>query len=92
MRPRRAQPEDAQGRPAESEAICGKEQRRLTKQLMIFSLKKDQAVFAWFFLWLTTSKFPFIPRFKHRFSLGYIRCGSKKNSSQIYKLSRSRRR
>ncbi|KMJ59336.1 hypothetical protein AB685_00125 [Bacillus sp. LL01] len=32
-----------------SGAICGKEQRRLTKQLMIFSLKKDQAVFAWFF-------------------------------------------
>ena len=27
LRPRRAQPEEAQGRPAESEAICGNQQR-----------------------------------------------------------------
>ncbi|KPB03305.1 hypothetical protein AAV98_17915 [Bacillus sp. CHD6a] len=32
--------EEAQGRPVESEAICGKEQRHLTKQQMFFALKR----------------------------------------------------
>ncbi len=47
LRPRRLA-EEAQGRPVESEAICGKEQRGL------INLLKDRAVSARFFLALIT--------------------------------------
>ncbi|MCG1023092.1 hypothetical protein EKQ44_15735 [Sutcliffiella horikoshii] len=49
LRPRRAQPEEAQGRPAESEAVCGNQQRYGTDYF-------NNVLFQW--LWRSPRRFP----------------------------------